>query len=62
MVDLTRGFCPSPLETSVGAVLASDELSIELSVEVMLCFEGERRMVLVGRDGLGFGLSDFTEL
>lgn len=66
MFDLTRDLWPSTLivavVSSVGAVLASEVVSIELSVDVMLCFEVERRMVLTGRDGLALGLSDFIEL
>ena len=49
-------------DISVAAVLASDAVSIELKVEVRLCLEVERRIVLLVRDGLVFGLSDLTEL
>lgn len=63
MLDLTRIFWLSWfVDSSVGAVLVSDALSMELSVDVMLCFDGERRMVLIGRDGLELGLRDLTEL
>lgn len=62
MLDFTRVFEFSWfVDNSVGAVLVSDALSMELRVDVMLCFDGERRIVLAGRDGLGLGLSDFTE-
>jgi hypothetical protein len=49
-------------DSSVGAVLASDVDSTEFKVEVRLCLEAERRIVLVGREGFGLGLSDLTEL
>lgn len=35
---------------------------MELRVDVKLCFEVDRRMVLFVRGGLVFGLSDLTEL
>lgn len=59
MVDFARGFCDSA-DSSVGAVLASDEDSTELSVEVILCLDVERRMV--GFVIFWFGLRDFMEL
>lgn len=43
MVDFVRGFCGS-LESSVGAVLASDVDSTEFKVDAMLCFDAERRI------------------
>ena len=44
MADFARGFCDDSADSSVGAVLASDADSTELSVEVILCFDVERRM------------------
>jgi hypothetical protein len=65
MLDLTRDLWPSvpvvAVESSVGAVLASEVVSTELRVDVRLCLEVERRMVLLGRVGLEFGLSDLTD-
>jgi hypothetical protein len=65
MLDLTRGLWLSApvvaVESSVGAVLASEVVSTELRVEVRLCLEVERRIVLLGRVELGFGLSDLTD-
>jgi hypothetical protein len=49
-------------DSSVGAVLASDVDSTEFNVEVKLCLEVDRRIVLAGREGLGLGLRDLTEL
>lgn len=46
MPDFGRGFFVSATETSVGAVLTSDEEdSTELRVDVILCFDVERRIV-----------------
>lgn len=64
MADFARGFCAGSADNSVGAVLASDADSTELSVEVILCFDVERRTedafdVLML---LGLRLNDFTEL
>lgn len=61
MFDL-RDLGSTAADSSVGAVLASDVDSTEFRVEVKLCLEVERRMVLAGRDGIEFGLRDLTEL
>jgi hypothetical protein len=61
MADLARCLGGSA-ESSVGAVLASDVDSIELSVEVMLCLDGVRR-TLARADILpllGLRLKDFV--
>lgn len=42
MVDFVRDF--ESAETSVGAVLASDEDSTEFKVDAMLCLDAERRI------------------
>ena len=60
-MDLTRGFGAS-LETSVGAVLASDADSIELSVEVMLCLEVVRRMLAEELAWLGLRVNGLAEV
>lgn len=64
MLDLTRVLSVPTVvvDNSVGAVLASDVVSTEFSVEVMLCFEVDRRIVLTGREGLELGLRDFIEV
>ena len=61
MLDL-RDLGSTAADSSVGAVLASDTDSTEFNVEVKLCLEVERRIVLAGREGLELGLRDLTEL
>lgn len=60
-----RVFWPSlavVADRSVAAVLASEMVSMEFRVDVKLCLEVDRRMVLFARDGLVLGLSDLTEV
>lgn len=65
MLDLSRDFWLSALvvvvDRSVAAVLASDVVSTEFRVDVKLCLEVDRWIVLLVREGVVLGFSDLTE-